>query len=231
MLKAPPAHMKSSFLELLEPYVGVVIVSDINSRTLNSLRDDMCAGKISTLVVPDWQKLYERKGETSSNVEGHIRAMVEEGFTHASWEDPSMRQSKARALVLSGMPQGMYRRHFEGWKETGFLRRFMWVDYVLKNPYAIMDAIQAWERLEIQDGLRFGIPSSSIKYSLNAREVAIIRNWLRYQHGQELPFILLQKIACVLRWRSIRTRRPDNTMSVLADFAESLEENGTEVDV
>jgi len=47
------------------------------------MRDDIAGGRINTLSFLEMEKIYQRHASTSSNIEGHLKAMVEEGFTNA----------------------------------------------------------------------------------------------------------------------------------------------------
>lgn len=235
LLVGPPACLKTSLLLALEDYPNALVLSDLTTKSLVRIRDDIVAGKVHTLALMDLQKIYERHDTVAANVEGNLRALVDEGFSRAAFEDQRMLKMTARCLVLSAMTPDFYSRSFTHWDNSGFTRRFLWCQYRLKNPAAILEAIHHWKRLEFQNGLRFSAPfNRSIPYSLTGAESRHIASFLKYQHGAELPFILLKKIACVLRWRhkQLKGRRAANIgMEVLEDFATCLGREGAEVEL
>lgn len=227
---SPPGQLKTTWLSILEDYPTVYLTSDLNLQTLGRLKEDIAAGKIRTLVVPDFQKIYERNPQVSSNVEGALRAMVEEGFVATAYQNAQVISKKARVLFLSACVQSFYENRLEDWKKTGFGRRILFCVYTLKRPEILMDALSSWQRVEIKNGLKFSIPTGNIPYSLTKKEARIIHHWMKRQ-ADVTPIALLQKIGCVLRWRFRRLKLKDETMDILHDFSESLSGEGAEVEL
>src|SRR6476646_6884687 len=104
MLVGPPGVLKSTFIASgLSDYPSALVLSDLNVQQLVRLRDDLSGGRYTSIGFTEFEKLYQRASSTSENIEGHIKALVEEGFTRASFEDQRMATMSARALVVGAM--------------------------------------------------------------------------------------------------------------------------------
>lgn len=231
LLVAPPASLKTTIINAAFKFHDAVILSDINIQTLIPMRDDMNSGKINSLAFTEVGKLYQRNAVTSSNIEGHLAGMVEEGFTNASFEDQRMATLKARCLVVGGMTPSLYRQKYTGWDQSGFLRRFLWCVYQMKDKQAIMNAIDKWKIIELNDfSIPIGLGDAKIPYQISSANSRKLRHLLRDQPGQETPFILLKKIFCVVRyWHRAERGADQKAMDVIIDFAQSLERGGAEL--
>lgn len=230
MLVAPPASLKSTIIKQLQIFPNALVLSDVNVQQLLKIRDDIANKQYSTLALLELEKIYQRHEDTASNVEGHIKAMVDEGFLHGASEDQRMVTREARAFVIAGLTQNLYKRKYERWLNDGFARRFLWCHYILSDPDVIMRAIHKWEPLELaQDPIVFGLPKNTIPYSLNAEESSRIKHYLRFYKDAETPYILLKRVACVLKWR--HKKQPRRAMEIMEDFSECLAKQGAEVDV
>jgi hypothetical protein len=223
MLVAPPGSLKSTILKTsLDEYPDALILSDINVQTLNPLRDDIAAGKINTLAFPALEKIYERHSSTASNIEGTLKAMVDEGFREASYENHQMLgKFEARCQVTGAIIPAIYRLKFQQWNENGMLRRFLWCFYKLSDPTVIIRAIHQWRHIEF--GNEVVLRPKRIDLNVTDSESQRLEVMLRYQHGKEVPLIMLKKILSVLKWRY---RNGDETqpMKIIKDFSECLEE-------
>ena len=222
ILVAPPGHLKTSLLLILREYPGVHIASDFNSQRLGTMRDDIISGRVHSVIVPDFQKLYERHSAVSSNLEGNLRALVEEGFINTAHQDTGGITFRARALVMSACTPAFHDFKYNAWSQTGFARRFLFVGYRLFDPNQLMAAIENWKRIEIRNGLQFSLPLEKIPYSLKRSEAKLLRSYLIVKQDFSTPFVLLQKIACVLRWRYRRLKQSDHALETLKDFSEGL---------
>jgi len=230
ILVAPPGHLKTTWLSFLSDYPGVYLTTDLNSQMLARLKDDITGNMIRTIIISDLQKLYERHPMVSSNIEGSLRSIVEEGFIASSFQDASVITRRARALVLAGCVPSVYERRATDWRQTGFLRRFIVSSYTMQKPHLLMDALQKWQRVEVNEGLKYSIPVQTIPYCMNENESKKIRHMLRRQ-ATPTPFALLLKIGSVLRWRwrRLKIAGPDPTMDTLQDFSESLHGEGADL--
>lgn len=211
---------------MYEQYAHALVVSDLTSQNIVKLRDDVVAGRIRTIVVRDLQKIYERKSETAANLEGNLRALVDEGFRAAAWESQRAIGAEARALVVAAMPVAFYRYRYDEWDRSGFARRFLWCHYRLDYPELLTEAIESWNRIEI-GGLAWSVPAGDeIEHSISREEAAEMRSWLRFQPDDKTGLVLLQKIGSAIRWRRRKQHKKDNTMEVLNDFSSCLGQSG-----
>lgn len=221
-LVAAPEALKTTFLKTVDGFEKSVVLSDLNLQSLGRMRTSINAGKITTLIFNDVQKLYQRDSESAENLVGALSAMVEEGFSKLAFDVQEAHTTLTRALMLGAMVPEFYERRLRVWLDSGFARRFVWFHYSLQNPDAILDAISRWEEAEIENGFRFRVPSETIPYTVTETEARKIQWYLKNNHGQALPKILLQKIAAVLRWQNRQLHQRDDTMEVLEEFAQGL---------
>jgi len=230
MLVGPPGVMKSSFLDFLEPYPDAVILSDLNNEALMEMKGAMVTNAIRTLVIPEFQKLYERDPRTAANVEGSIRALTEEGFRGASFESSQVARFKARACVIGAMTDDTQLQHWQSWK-NGFSRRFLWSLIKLHDPDLLMRAVDQWKR----HGLDVLCPKSpaphNIEMSLSVKERVGMRGFVKYQpKPANFSYELLCRVACVLRWHYKQTHQKDkDALKTVREFSLSLGKEGIDV--
>jgi hypothetical protein len=231
MLVAPPAALKTSILEFLTEYPSAMILSDINVQTLSRLRADISSGHLSTLAFTELEKIYQRHGSVASNVEGHLKAFVDEGFRHASFEDQRTPIHPARCTIIACMTPVFFNKKISDWFDDGFARRFIWCHYHLENPELITEAIGKWELLELDGEFVFKTPANrKIPYNLTPKESELLKRMLRFHKNRETPFILLSKMACALKWR-FGDKEPDKWIHILKDFEPALGKEGATVTI
>jgi len=233
LLVAPPAHFKTTMLRAVEDMPGVQSYSDITTTGLVEARDMIASKKIHTLMFYDLQKIYERKAETASNIIGSLRALMDEGFTTAAFENAgtNMIQMRARALVLAATTPAMYRRVMGDWDESGFSRRLIFSVYSLQNPEVLVKAIMQDEPLQLAGLSSVNVPFNlSIKLEEKPGDENALRKLLRRgQRGEEIPLILLRKILAVLRWKAKAQHSKDYSLDILREFGKSMGDEGVEV--
>lgn len=231
MIVGPPNTLKSTMIDMAySEYPNCLILSDINVNTLMQIKDDLAAGNYPTIAFPAFEKLYQRHKSTASNIEGYLMALVEEGFSRASFEDQRMAAIKARALVVGAIPYSFYQANYTRWNQSGFLRRFLWCVLRLEDSEKIMEAIHNWKLIQF-NGISHRVPASkSISYSLSKEESRHIRAMIRQQpSGNSTPYALLKKIHCALKWKYSTTKHPSAYKRVLNDVAPSFRKDGAEV--
>lgn len=230
MLVAPAAALKTSMLEILDRhYHDVMLLSDINQKTLTAIRDQIAGGKIRTLIFPELAKLYERKSESAAGLEGALRAMVAEGFRAASFEDSRIARFTARAMVMGALVPALARQRAEHWEDSGFARRFLWCFLQLENPDALTQAIVNWQRLPLAVGLLPHPPlAAGIPNLTTGPERRELQGWVKYQPGGDhaIQHQLLVKTLAVLRWWRNQQGVADDSMDVLLHFSRSLGRDG-----
>jgi len=227
MFVAPPGQWKSTVIEVsTEHYSDSIVLSDVNVQTLNAMHDEL-GQKINTLAFPAFEKIYERNPQTSANIEGHIKALVAEGLSLASFEDQRMPGSyKARSLVIGGIPPVVHRRRFADWRDNGFYRRFIWSFFHFKDPRVIIDAIHLWQKIDLDFDIPI-VPSKDLVLDMSPAESEKLFRMLKAQGGEAIPLVLLKKMFCVLRWR--HKKDPLQPMKIMEDFATSLGKSPAEL--
>lgn len=230
-LVAPPGAMKSTILSSLEVYNDAVVLSDLNTQALGHLRESITAGTIGTIAISDLQKVYERHASVAMNLEGSIRALVDEGWKGAAFQDARVARLTARCHFVGGLTQDFAEHNFTRWLASGFMRRFLYVLYRLEDPHLLGDAVTDWKLLDIDwtpilppSGVNRSIPST-----LSKAERDKLRGLLKIQHSEAVPFQLLCKITEVLKWHYKRMGWKKCAMDTVCLFAATLGREGAEV--
>lgn len=231
MLVAPPEALKTSFLTILDRYSNAIQVSDINVKTLSAMRSDISSGHIRTLVLPEMRKIYERNPQTASNLEGQIRALVDEGFRAASFEDQRMNVLPARCAVMGAMTEDLFRDKFDHWQKTGFTRRFLWCLYRLSDPQALIRAVEKWAKIDFGEMEEVGMievpPAQTIPMQVSETEKKVLTAMIKFQPGgKAIALQLLIKIFCVLRWHNKRTKSMQEPEEIIKQFGNMLSKEG-----
>jgi hypothetical protein len=230
MLVGPAGVLKSSIIKsALKPYPQALVLTDLNINTLSKMKDDLVSGRYHTLAFEEMQKLYERNPSTAKNIEGAIKAFVDQGFLHPAFADQRMVGLEARMMVIGAMTYSFYSLNYSGWRESGFARRFIWMFYRTSSYDIIGDAIE-----QNKDILLDGIPrlwpqDRMIPYDITAAEAKWLRNALRDQVDDMTSQILLQKIYCVLKWKY--KEKPGRAREIIEQIEPLLTKNGGEVDL
>lgn len=226
MLVAPPGHLKTTAAEILSEFERTLVISDLTVKSITGMRDDLIGGNIYTLVFSDYAKIHKRHASVSSNIEGIIMSLVGEGFRKSAYSDQRLQAIPARCAVIGCMTPKFAESMEETWLDNGFYRRFLWSRYIVKEPELLEDAIAQWRRAELDGNFAVRIPANrNIAYSLTEKEVATIRQGLRFLKDKKLAFILSQKILCVLKWKFGKTDEK-LPMRIWEDFAPSLTPDG-----
>jgi hypothetical protein len=223
MLVAPPGHIKSTIIkDALLMYPDSLVLSDLNVQQLGNLKNALVSGRYSSLGFGEFEKLYQRNPGTAANLEGHLRALVEEGFDKMSFDSQQMIGCTARVLLIGGMTPVCYANRWQSWLDSGFARRFIWCHYKLADEDLIVDAIRKWKRLSFGK-IGAALPANKdIPYVVKKLDARILEKMLDSQPSKETPYTLLKKVFCVLIWRYGRKK----AFAILHDFAESMDRNG-----
>lgn len=229
MLIGPPETMRTTSIELaFREHPSALCLSDVNTISLDGLKDSFTSGRYSSIGFLDYQKLYERHSSTASNVEGTLRQMMEEGYTRSPHDDPTAPSTKARAFVVAAVTEAFYKRHHKAWRDSGFLRR--WICSLFFMPTLsrnrMINAIHEWKKIEF-DGIRRITPVTPIPYNLTQKESEYLLHVMRDQSSQATPFVLMKKIYVVLKWKY--KQEPAKVRKIVEDFAPSLSKDGTQL--
>ena len=219
MLVAHPAALKSQSIKSLEIHERALIMADANVPSIMRLRDDVSIGRYRTLAFTEFEKLYQRNPLTAANVEGHIRAFVDEGYRHAVWEDSRMSSRRAFCLVIGAMTPQCYNKHYSNWQDSGFARRFIWLYYALDDPGILTEAIHRWQRIKFPGLTVLQMDENELPYTLSEKESRELQKMLDLDANT--PYILLKKIAVVLKHS-----HGDKFMEILRDVAPCFKGEG-----
>lgn len=226
-LGAPPGQLKTFMLSALENIPGTKGISDLTSRELDKIHAKIEAKEIRTLLFYELPKLYERKQDTASNIMGHIRSLVDEGFTGISSSQSGI---KARCTVIAAMPLKFQRQHEAEWDDNGLARRMIFSRFILNKPEIIERAIVNGEK--IKTAASFPVPFESVKMSVTKEESTdLLMSLKRGEQSSGTPLVLLKKIVSVLRWKAQVMHRKDDSMSLVREFIRSTSRSGAEIEV
>ncbi len=223
MIVAPPGTLKSTIIKLaLEDYPDALLLSDLNINTLTQLKNSLIDQRYTTLGFGEFEKLYQRNPATAANIEGHLKMLVEEGYSRASFEDQRAQTMAARCSVVGGITPSCYSRMITKWIDNGFARRFIFCSYTLQNPEAIMEAIEKWKHISLGRVMLSSPGNKKIPYNVSSEENKIIRKAIYSQPTHEGPFVLCKKAYCVLKWR----HGSKKATAIFTDFAQSMQSKG-----
>lgn len=201
-LVGPPEAFKTSVIDkALQPYPDALVISDLNVQQLIRLKADLARSRYTTLAFREFSKLYERDPRTASSLIGHIRALADEGFKAASFEDPRMGATAARCMVIGAMTESFFKRQFNRWEEDGFLRRFIWLLYQVVNVQKATNAILNKETVKLDGIPRRYAGFKEIPFHMTKEDKELVVSLMKDQRGQTTPILLLSKILCVLKWK------------------------------
>jgi hypothetical protein len=223
MFVAPPGQLKSTIIkESLILYSDTLILSDLNVSSLSHLKNSLVSGRYNSIGFGEFEKLYERNPGSAANLEGHMRALIEEGFDKMSFQSPEMIGVTARVLVVAGITPVCYAKRWQPWLDSGFARRFIWSHYKMADEDAIIGAIRNWKKLSFGK-VSTAIPANkAIDYTVQKKDARMLEKFLDHQPSKETPYTLMKKIFCVLIWRYGRKK----AIAILTDFSESLQRGG-----
>lgn len=234
MLVGPPGVLKSAIALTLNHYDDAMVLTDLNSKTLTSIKERIISGGCHSLVLPEMAKIYERHPSVSSNLEGSLRALVAEGFVSASFEAHTVQRFRARAVLIGALTPSTVVKMSEHWEESGFMRRFLWAFY------RIPDAVVEKAVMEDRDLLR-RIRHAPIRFekdmvipdATTMPERMELRRIAKYQPGgsHAMHVLILRRMLAVLKWHFRRTGKTAQAMKLMHGFAELLGKEGALLEV
>lgn len=224
-LVGPPESLKTSILErALKPYENALCLSDCNAQQLTFLKEDISRGRYDVIAFKEFSKLFERDARTANNVLGHLRAFVDEGFSHSPRQDPRMQATTARCIVMGAMTESFYSKNFTKWVEDGFARRFLWLLFDVQNINKATQALLNREMVKL-DGIPRRYPGEKeIPFELDEKEKKYIVSILKEQRGQTLPVAFMAKLYCALKWKY--HKEPHRVREILDDVTPALSVGG-----
>jgi len=235
ILVGPPGVLKSTLLYTLEDYPNVRVISDLNVQALAEMRESIASKSVRTLVIPEMAKLYERDPRTAMNLEGHLRALVDEGFRAPSFKSQEMVRLSAHCVVLSAITEETREERYSKWNSSGFNRRFLWPLLRMEHPEILDFASDQWQAIDFK--LRYlpqPPPGGHIPNTTTTTEREQLRALLQYQPGptHTTQAHLLVKMLAVLKWwYRMDERGTGEAMHTMRLFGRSLGKQGAELSV
>lgn len=224
-LVGPPGVMKTTILRALDSYESVLTLSDVNSKVLHSIiKAQLTSNTIKSLVLPEVQRIYERDPRTAAGVEGTLRSLVEEGFSGASFEDPTVSRFTARAFVIGAMTDKFRDENWQRWNDSGFARRFLWVLVRLGDPSILMNAVESGRMAQVADDI-VGMPTPPMGKipPIDAYMRKRIRPLLRKQpKPSNVQYELLCRMTAVLMYYYKRARVRRDPIETITEFGGAI---------
>lgn len=229
MFVAPPGHLKTTAIEIVENFPHARVISNLTVRALTIMRQDFLSGNLKTMAFSDYENIYRRHSSVASNIEGVLMGLVEEGFRNPAFSDQRISVQPARCAILSAISIKAYEERISGWLDSGFARRFLWAKYYADDTVIkhLEQSIVLWKKLALSNGFTFSAPTQPIRVTLSEEQSKHILSQLRWQPDTRTPFILAKKIMSVLLWRY--QKKPNVAWDIWNDFAESLNNDGTKL--
>jgi hypothetical protein len=226
LLIAAPGNLKSTIVEAsVKPFSNALCYSDLTLKQLAVLRTPISNGVYQTLGFLELEKLYARNLSVAMNLEGVLKAMVEEGFSHFAFEDKRCWVPVARCYLIASVLDILYRTHFARWQDNGFLRRFLVFKYSLSFAarQKVKGAVHLGELIELPP--MFPIPSTPIRFDITADESRKLEELLGSDDMIFTPLNLLRKALVILKWAHKQTRngkKLPTPMEYLQDLKDGL---------
>lgn len=236
MLVAEPESLKSAMLNVLEGRQGVSVYEDLNSRKISrSIRPMVAREQIKVLVLPEFQKIFERRDDTWKNTMGNLRAFVHDGIVEGANDEPGMVRNPAMCTVFAGLTIECFEQHVLDWNASGFLRRVLWCHYKIMDDQKEILHLALRLRHQIDFGAmcpRLILPDIGYipDMIVTAEQKKINDMWRRSATKAMLPHIveqtrLLYMIYSVLKWQHSKKVYREDPMFIMEDFIPSLGTN------
>lgn len=228
-LNAPSGHWKNTIIKAgTDSRVDGFSSSKLNGRQWNDIKDQYVGNIRTWIALPEFENLYRGSTSTAQHVEAILQEIIEDGYTHGPNQDPTIPRMPARALLIAGITPNLLAKHWRGW-EDGFQRRTLWCSFRLQNPEEIIKSIRHWKRVDL--GTIYGRPAAGeIQMDITDDESKLLEPFMAEQPGRHgTGYVLLKKIAAVLKWRYKRTKEPDRWKEIIKEFGQSLSGKGCEV--
>ena len=224
LLVAPPGQLKTTLVYTLDNYSDALCCSDVNIHSLKSIRDSVLGGRYHTIAFGEMEKLYARNPATAANIEAHLKQFVEEGLRHFSHEDSSAPIMPARCMVIAGITPSALGKMYSIWNESGFLRRFLRIQYTMRDQKTILEAVHAWKKITMTMPTIWN-GRLVLKYNLEDKDSKFVMVLMKDQ-PYSTPTILVKRIAVVLK-----EIRPDTWRDILRDIGPSFGKNGAMLEI
>lgn len=224
---APPGHLKTTAIEIVEMFPHTRVISNLTVKTLSSLRQDFISGTLRTMALSDLENIYRRHSSVANQIEGVLMGLVEEGFRSPAFSDQRTSVIPARCTVLGAIAIKSFEERISAWLDSGFARRFLWSKYYADKKVldALEKSISDWKKNSLINGFNMKVPLSPIKMAIDLESSRKILYGIRFQPDQRTPYVLAKKIVSVLLWKF--PRNPERAWEIWNDFVPSLGKDGT----
>jgi hypothetical protein len=230
MLVSPPGSMKTSILmAVANSWPNAIPVSDLNTAQLIKMKSAMSSNQLRTLILTDMQKIAQRNPNVAANLLGNLSAIVDEGFTGASWDSNQMiPRTTARCTLLAALTDDYYNRAMEEFVNNGFARRFLWAQIRLRDPGVLAESVIHQERLAFSQDI--ALPPqptmSTIPLDLTEKEIRELEPCVQYQVGRNaIAYQLIVKMVAVLKWWYKAMKIELDPFETIFEFARCLGTN------
>lgn len=140
----------------------------------------------------------------------------------------------ARCFLVLCLTPGMLRRKGHAWKESGFARRFLWINYAIANPEVKAAAQNRWEKVPIGD-LRIPWPIEKLPMKNSVEENESIQDLVSEQPGgdQSIQFQILARTYQILKWHYRQRRGNDRhtPRNIMGSIEPLLKRTGGQVEL
>lgn len=230
MLVAYPGSLKSTILRLgMYHHSDAMVLSDLNVKQWLKMREDFVTGRFSALGFTDFEKIYQRHSSTSSHIEGIVKGLVAEGYGVGPSGDTRMPVIPAYAMVAGAMTNTCMEDHYDEWSKSGFLRRFLWIVFSVKNQNRIAEAIRAWEKIDL-GRITVRPANRQIQVNISRERTLQMEKMMQEQVGfNGTGYVLLKKIVAVLEWKYGNNGGSKRVADLLADLAPAFSKNGGKI--
>jgi hypothetical protein len=231
MLVAEPESLKSEMLKVLKPRTGVCYQDDLNVAKITRLRPLIATGHIGSLVLPEFQKIFERREDTAANTLGHLRSFVHDGIYESAHDEMYTISEPATCTLFGALTPTCFNKFIQSWTANGFARRVLWCHYRInaEEKEIIREAIRLNVRVELFSTMPFMVPiGTNIPSTATLAERAKI-DALMWEHVElvKVPHRveitrLMYWIYDVLKWEKAKKVIKADPMELCADFIPSL---------
>lgn len=225
ILSAYPEQLKTRIVErALAVYPNALCVSDMNMRELGDMRSDLITQRYTTIGFLDYQKVWERDERTSSNVEGGIRALTDEGWQ--GYASNARIATKAKCFMVLCITPTMWEDKAQEWKRNGFARRMLFMSYRFDDRAALEAAIKEGHTYQLSIEHAIPQPAERLLYSVTESEAEYISLALKSQRSL-IPLQLLLRVYNTLKWfyDDVKKER-DRGMQLLMNMCPLLSQDG-----
>lgn len=226
---APPGHLKTSAIEIVEQFPHARVVSNLTVKALSTMRQDFLSGQLKTMAFSDLENIYRRHASVSSQIEGVLMGLVEEGFRNPAFSDQRTSVMPAQCAVIGGIAVKAYEERISSWLDSGFARRFLWSKYFAHEDVIkqLEESIIEWRKRALVNGFGMKVPLGPIEIDIDREHSEKILWQLRFQYDKRTPFVIAKKIIGVLIWKFGKANKAKQAWDIWDDFADSLDKDGT----